>query len=82
MAPRGHEDVTREREDSGMNRRPWKRLATRRAGRRRGLEVPMAPGSDSPDSVPPFEPPDDDREFVCVVRVGFPPPIGRRPEAA
>jgi hypothetical protein len=65
-----------------MNRRPWKRLATLRAGRRRGLEVKKPPGSESPDTVPPFEPPDDDREFVCVVRVGFPPPIGRRPEAA
>lgn len=44
--------------------------------------MPKAPGAEPPDSVPPFEPPDDDREFLCVVRVGFPPPIGRRPEAA
>jgi hypothetical protein len=65
-----------------MNRRPWKRLAARRAGRRRSLEVPKPPESDALDSVPLFEPPDDDREFACVVRVGFPPAAERRPEAA
>ena len=65
-----------------MNRRPWKRLANRRAGRRRALEGPAAPGPASSDAIPPFEPPDDDREFVCVVRVGFPPATERRPEAA
>ncbi len=65
-----------------MNRRPWKRLATLRAGRRRALEVRTAPGPASCAVIPPFEPPDDDREFACVVRVGFPPATERRPEAA
>ena len=82
MAFRSHEGVTAAGEDSTMNRRPRKRLATLRAGRRRGLEMPKAPGAEPPDAVPFFEPPDDDREFVRVVRVGFPPANERRPEAA
>jgi hypothetical protein len=32
--------------------------------------------------IPPFEPPDDDREFVHVTRVGFHTPEPVRPEAA
>jgi hypothetical protein len=65
-----------------MNRRPWKRLATLRAGRRRGLELPIPPGPAPAEPVPAFEPPDDDREFAWVTQVGFRPSAERRPEAA
>jgi len=45
-------------------RRPWRRLAVRRASRRRhGLPLESVPGP-SPAPLPPLEPPDDDREFA------------------
>jgi hypothetical protein len=47
-------------------RRPWRRLAVLRAGRRRHAELLTATGPDGPDSLPPLVCPDDDREFVSV----------------
>jgi hypothetical protein len=42
-----------------------RRLATLRASRRRGTGVPPPESrADAPLSQPPYEPPDDDREFV------------------
>jgi hypothetical protein len=49
-----------------MNRRPWKRLASLRALRRRGTELPPPPSEATPGPMPPLEPPDD-REFVWVM---------------
>jgi hypothetical protein len=47
-------------------RRPWRRLAALRAGRRRQGELPAIGEGDLPDPMPPLECPDDDREFVSV----------------
>jgi hypothetical protein len=61
-----------------MNRRPWKRLAARRAARRRGTELRPPPLEAQREPIPPLEPPDDDREFVIT----FFPGTRVRPEAA
>lgn len=61
-----------------MNRRPWKRLASLRAARRRGTELLPRPAEERLEPIPPLEPPDDDREFVIAFFSG----IRTRPEAA
>jgi hypothetical protein len=49
---------------TSMKRRPWKRLSTLRAARRRGTELPPPPPAAEAEPTPPLEPPDDDREFL------------------
>jgi len=44
--------------------RSWRRLASLRAGRRRGSELPPTEPVRAPEPLPPLESPDDDREFV------------------
>jgi hypothetical protein len=45
--------------------RPRRRLATLRAARRRETELPPPEiRADAPRTLPPLEPPDDDREFL------------------
>ena len=45
--------------------RPWRRLSSLRASRRRHAELaPPAREVVEPDPLPPLEPPDDDREFL------------------
>ncbi len=61
-----------------MNRRPWKRLAALRAARRRGTELLPPTDETVPVSMPPLEPPDDDREFLP----SFDRMVRMEPEAA
>jgi len=44
--------------------RPWRRLASLRAGRRRRTESLPANSVHTVSDLPPLEPPDDDREFA------------------
>jgi len=53
-----------------MNRRPWKRLATLRAARRRGTELLPPPAEATLEPMPPLEPPDDDREYLPTAGQG------------
>ena len=53
-----------------MNRRPWKRLATLRAARRRGTDLPPPLPVAHLEPMPPLEPPDDDREFLPPPNTG------------
>jgi hypothetical protein len=46
-------------------RRPWRRLAVLRAGRRRHAEL-LTKAAEAQDTLPPLVCPDDDREFVSV----------------
>ncbi len=45
--------------------RPWRRLASLRASRRRHTELPPPPrAAIQPEPLPPLECPDEDREFL------------------
>jgi len=49
--------------------KPWRRLASLRASRRRHSELAAAPPhGQEPVPLPPLEPPDDDREFLPDAR--------------
>ena len=45
--------------------KPWRRLSSLRASRRRHTELaPPPPAAVEAEPLPPLEPPDDDREFL------------------
>jgi hypothetical protein len=60
--------------------RPWRRLATQRAARRRGTALLPPPDgwTEEPLPLPPLESPDDDREFLLQAL----PEQGLRAQAA
>jgi hypothetical protein len=75
--------VTRAADHELMNRRPWKRLATKRlanlrAARRRKELPPPAPDL-AAEPMPPLECPHDDREFVWVWLAGTAAPLRLEP---
>jgi hypothetical protein len=50
--------------------KPWRRLASLRASRRRNTAHRKPPRDPAvPDPLPPLEPPDDDREFLPVRQI-------------